>query len=330
MSPLVKRIGGLAALVLALGACDYGLVLDPDPADPGDTVTVTNAPDGPTCVVPDVEPRAAGAAAGVPVGIAVVTDFEELIGAPDVTVVMSDDDGFFSAEVEAPDRPGQHLVFAICDYSEGELEAVAAAEPVDEDGVIVDSFRVTQDPLSIALSDDQVEEGDEVVATFNRCQAENDFSLFELEEGPIEPEAGAAADPTPEELATDFPDLAVFLDGELIDTIEGTERHPTGTVDVPVTLDEVGEHEIKGVCTYQTFDLDLETIVEFFNAGGEGPEGGVEGAGAAAIDYPFSPEPGFFTWDEATTEAADTVTVVSGDVGGTGAEPVPAAPTYTG
>jgi hypothetical protein len=314
--------------------------MTPDPADPGDTVTVTNAPDGPTCTEPEVEPRSAQAAAAVPVGVFVISSFvieEE----PDVTVVQSDDEGFFSAEVTAPDRPGQHLVFAICDFSEETPEevieeAAAAAEPVDEDGVILDTLSVTQAPLTIALSDDSVEEGDEVIATFNRCQDENDFDQFE------ELGLGTAADPTPEDLATDFPDLEVFLDDELVATIAGTERYPTGTVDVPLTLDEVGEHEVRGVCTYQTFDIDFEKLIALIE---EGEGGGGFDAGAAAVDpsqYPFSigddPETeqvdeDFATWDDAITEAAAPVTVTAAEVEDTEAPApvaVPVQPTFTG
>ena len=179
---------------------------------------MTNSPDGPTCIDEPAVPSSAQAAAGMPVGIIVVTSFADLEGGPpdDITVVDSDDEGFFTAEITAPDIPGQHLVFAICGFSDvppGEVlqDAAAAAEPVDEDGVIIDTLVVTQPPLSIALSDDSVEPGDEVIATFNRCQDENDFDQFG-ELGGV-----AAADPTPEELANDFPDLEVFLDDELVD-----------------------------------------------------------------------------------------------------------------
>ena len=325
MSPVMKRIGGLAVLVLAVGACDYGLNLSPDPAASGDEVTVTNAPDGPVCEVPPVEPSAAGAAAGVPVDVFVLTDLE-VTEEPVPTSVVTDDEGFFTATVDAPVIPGQHLVVAVCGGIAGPMDAqalAAAAEPVDEDGTIVDLLQVGQAPLTISLSDDAVEEGDEVVATFNRCQDENDFNLF----------TGLAptAEPTPEELAADHPDLEVFLDGELVDTIEGTERYPTGTVDVPLTLDEVGEHEISGICTYQTFDLDVEAIIEEIG-GGELPIEVLDGASAAAIDYPFDPAQGLFVWDEATTQAAGTVVVSAADVGGAGSapDPVPATPTYTG
>jgi hypothetical protein len=318
--------------------------MTPDPADPGDTVTVTNAPDGPICNVPPEGPQAAPAAeGGVPVGVFVLSSFL-LEEEPNVTIVQSDDDGFFSADITAPERPGQHLVFAICGFTDEAPidvveEAVAAAEPVDEDGVILDTLVVTQEPLSIGLSDDSVEEGDAVIATFNRCQDENDFDQFD------ELDTVSAADPTPEELATDFPDLEVFLDGEHVTTVEGTERYPTGTVDVPVTLDEVGEHEISGVCTYQTFDFDFEQFLELIDGGEIG--GLSSGASAAAIDpsqYPFSigddpetePVETIATWDDATTEAADTVTVTAAAVEGTdapappAAEPAPVQPTFAG
>ena len=325
MTPVTKLLGVAGIAALALGACDFGLVLTPDPADPGDTVTVTNAPDGPTCDVPEPGPASAGTAAGVPVGVFLISDFA-LEEEPEVTVVQTDDDGFFTAEVTAPDIPGEHLVFAVCDWLEGPQETLQAADVVDEDGVIIDELRVAQTPLAIALSDHKVEEGDEVVATFNRCQDENDFDQFAEPEG-----VGLAADPTPEELANDFPDLQVFLDGTLVETIEGTERYPTGTVEVPLTLEEVGDHEIKGVCTYQTFDLDFESIIELI---GEGPElPPLEGVSTAAVDYPFDPEGGLFVWDEATTEAADTVTVTEAAVADTGAEPAepaPVQPTFTG
>jgi hypothetical protein len=337
MSPVMKRIAVLGLMALTLGACDYGL-LTPDPADPGDTITVTNAPDGPTCFEPLVDPSSAHAAIdqSVPVGIFVLTSVADLIesGPDDITVVQSDDEGFFTAEVAAPGIPGQHIVFAICDYSDElpvdeVLEDAAVAEVVDETGVVVDDLIVTQQPLSIGLSDTSVEQGDEVIATFNRCKDENDFDLGELDV------ASAAETPTPAELAVDFPDLEVFLDDgtEPIAIVEGTERYPTGTVDVPITLTEVGDHEIKGVCAYQTFRFDLATLVEFFNeVGGELPP--LEGVSAAAggdIAYPF-PEDGsegaqYGQWDEAITDAAGTVTVLAVD---DSAVPAPLQPTFTG
>ena len=335
MSPVMKRIAILGLMALTLGACDFGLLMAPDPADPGDTVTVTNSPDGPTCIDEPAVPGSAQAAAGMPVGIIVVTSLADLEGGPpdDITVVDSDDEGFFTAEITAPDIPGQHLVVAICGFSDvppgGVLEdAAAAAEPVDEDGVIIDTLVVGQQPLTIALSDESVVPGDEVIATFNRCKDENDFDQFE------EIDAGSAADPTPEELATDFPDLDVFLDDELVTTIAGTERYPTGTVDVPLTLDEVGEHEVRGVCTYQTFDFDFEAFIEMIEGGGETPLLG--GANAAAITYPFpaegDEEAEIVQWNEATTEAAATVTVATVDdtVVPAPAEPAPVQPTFTG
>jgi hypothetical protein len=331
MSPVMKRLAVLGLMALTLGACDYGLLLTPDPADPGDTITVTNGPDGPTCFEPLVDPKSAHAAIeqSVPVGIFVMTSILDIIGPEPhpAEIVETDDEGFFTAEIPAPDIPGQHIVFAVCDFSdevpidEVLQDAGAAAEPVDDDGVIVDELIVTQQPLSIALSDTQVEKGDGVVATFNRCKDENDYAFGELN-------VGSAAIPTDEELATDFPDLVVTLDGQPVATIAGTERYRTGTVDVPVTLTEVGEHQIKGVCTYQTFRFGLEELVELFNDSGE-PLPLLQGVSAAAEDdiYPY-PEEGseeaiFGQWDEATTEAAGTVTVLAVD---DAAVPAPAEP----
>jgi hypothetical protein len=331
MSPVMKRIAVLGLMALTLGACDYGLLLTPDPADPRDTITVTNAPDGPTCFEPLVDPKSAQSAIeqSVPVGIFVMTSILDIVGpTPDVTVVQTDDEGFFTAAVPAPDIPGQHIVVAVCDYTDGPIEevlqdAAAAAEPVDDDGVIVDELIVTQEPLSIALSDTSVEEGDEVIATFNTCKDENDFDFGALDT------VSAAAIPTPEELANDFPDLVVTLDGQPVATIAGTERYPTSTVDVPVTLTEVGDHEIKGVCTFQTFRFGLEDLVELFNESGEELPllQGVSAAAEDDIAYPF-PEEGseealFGQWDEATTEAAGTVTVLAVD---DAAVPAPAEP----
>ena len=34
MSPVVKRIAVLGLMALTLGACDFGLLMTPDPADP--------------------------------------------------------------------------------------------------------------------------------------------------------------------------------------------------------------------------------------------------------------------------------------------------------
>ena len=98
-----------------------------------------------------------------------------------------------------------------------------------------------------------------MTATFNRCQDENDFGILEELGSPV---AVDTDDPT-----LDFPDLEVYLDGELVETIAGDERYPTGTVDVKMALNELGEHEIEGVCTFQTFDLDLEWLLDEMGEG---------------------------------------------------------------
>ena len=323
ISPLLKRVGLLAVAAAALGACDLGLVLDPDPAHAGDTVTVSNS-DGPHCIVEEGED-------GVAVDIILVTDLVSLMGPGDLDIVasvMTGEDGLFEATVEAPDRPGQHLLFAVCggvpdEVIEEGLGAADVEDPVDEDGTIVDSLRVSQAPLTVTVDDDEVNPGDEVTATFNRCQDENDFGFLEELGSPV---AVDTDDPT-----LDFPDLEVYLDGELVETIAGDERYPTGTVDVKMALNELGEHEIEGVCTFQTFDLDLEWLLDEM---GEGipqvvPQGTV---GIAAIDYPLVEGP--ITLDETTTTVVTSVSVVAVAVAptdtGTAPTPVAADPAYTG
>jgi len=216
-------------------------------------------------------------------------------------------------------------VVAVCGGIKGkgvsldERRAAARAKPTDEDGTIIDTLRVTQEPLSIAVSDDEVEVGDEVTATFNRCQDENDFGLFDPDPAPV-----AEREPL-DEAATDFPDLQVLLDGELVSTIAGDERYPTGTVDVPMELTEVGDHEIIGVCTFQTVAVDLEVLAKLLSGVREG--GLISermSVGAAAVDYPIVEGP--FTIDEATTKAAALVSVVAPAVGSSGAQPVPDQP----
>ena len=328
MSPLFKRVGLLAAAAALLGACDFDPTLAPELAAPGSTFTVTNA-DGISCFLPEIDPPkregAAAAAAPIPVDILVVTDEEDLadtVGAVDATTT-TDEDGFFTAQLTAPTRPGEHFVIAVCGGVESlegtSLQAAADADGIDSDGVLIDVLRVSQTPLTIALDDNTVKPGDTVTATFNRCQAENDFGEFS--EGGV----SSAAEPDFEELATDYPDLAVFLDGVLVDTIEGTERYPTGTVDVPVKIDAIGTHEIKGICTYQTFRFDLDYIAEMLADDDDDviiPP--LEGVGAAAIDYPVVVDP--ITLDEATTTAAAPVVVAAGPA----VSPVVAAPQYTG
>ena len=322
ISPLLKRIGLFATGALALTACDFGLVIDPEPADPGDLVTVSNG-DGPHCIVEEGED-------GILVDIVLITDavaFEESGEFDLVASTMTNAAGLFTTTIEAPERPGQHLLVAVCggvpEVME-ELRVAAVEDPVDEDGIIVDTVRVTQPPLSVVVDDDEVNPGDEVTATFSRCQDENDFGLLDVLAEEVDPTAVDTDDPE-----LDFPDLDVYLDGELVETIAGDERYPAGTLDVPLALTELGAHEITGVCTYQTFDVDLEWIFEEM-AGDELPlevlpQGTV---GAAAIDYPIVEGP--LTLDEATTEASVTVVVVAAAVGATGAAPVAAAPDYTG
>lgn len=326
---LLRRLALLGAGALALGACDYGLSLSPDPVAPGGMVTVTNADEGPACLVEDEEGTdevvAVGAAdTPLPVDVFVIT--EEPTAEPDpVASVMADEEGVFEATFPAPTRPGQHVVAASCFPGLGEEDPVIIRsadhlEPIDSDGIIVDMLRVAQPPLTLSLSDDEVEVGDEVVATFSLCQAENDFGF-------LEEILGEGGDELAEELAADYPTLAVFVDGVLVDTIETTERYPTGTVDVVLAGLAEGAHEVLGVCTYQTFDFDLETIIE--------EEGGpilvpIEplSVGATAVDYPIEEFP--FTFDEDTVEAQGTVNVVAAAIAPTTAQPVVAQPTYAG
>lgn len=322
---LLRRLALLGVGALALGACDYGLGLSPNPVAPGATVTVTNADDGPACLVEDEVDEAAVQAASTPLEVDIYVITEEPTSEPvPVATVMADDEGVFEATFTAPTRPGQHLVLASC-YPELEEDPILIRgadhlEPIDGDGIIVDLLRVGQGPLTLSLSDDEVEVGDEVVATFSLCQAENDLGIL-AELGGEEP------DPELVELATDYPDLAVFVDGVLVDTVETDERYPTGTVDVVLPGMAEGQHEVLGVCTYQTFDLDLEWIFE--NLVGDGGEEVLE-LGAAAIDYPVVEEP--FTFDQATVQAQGTVNVVAAATAPTTARPNPvvAQPTYTG
>jgi len=325
VSPLLKRVGLLALGAAALSACDLAPLVAPEPADPGDTITVSNA-EGPHCIVEEGE-------GGVPVDIFLITDLVALLESGDEPEVVAStttgEDGLFETTIEAPERPGQHLLFAVCggvpDFPDPEqLRAMAVEDPVDEDGVIVDDLRVTQPPLAISVDDDEVHPGDQVTATFNRCQDENDFGFFEELE--VDPVAVDTDDP-----ALDFPDLEVYLDGELVETIAGEERYPTGTVDVSMELTELGEHEIEGVCTYQTFDIDLEWLLEELDEEIPGLMP-LQGVGTAAIDYPIVEGP--ITVDEATMVVAARVTVVEVAVAPTDTTtaptPVAAAPTYAG
>jgi hypothetical protein len=318
-----KRAALLGLAALALGACDLGLTITPDPVGPGASVTVSNKVDGPHCIVEEESD-------GTPVDVVGITNFVELIESGELDVVAStttDEDGLFEVTVEAPDIPGEHLVLAVCNGipDVDQLQAVAVDDPVDEDGVIVDTLRVTQPPLSVGVDEDEVHPGDEVVATFSRCQDENDLGFFDE----LEPVAVDTDDP-----ALDFPDLDVYVDGELVETIAGEERYPTEAVQVPITLDELGDHEISGICTYQTFDIDLEWIFEQMPEEGPFPQALLPGSlGTAAIDYPLVEGP--FTLDEATTEAAVTVAVVAeavapADVPAAAPSPAVAAPTYAG
>jgi hypothetical protein len=318
-TPLITRFGLLALGALVLAACDIGLVLAPNPAAPGATVTVSNA-DGPHCTQ-EASDGGTEPADGLPVDLIMITNIVDLIEGPDINVVAStvtDANGLFQTTITAPDLPGSHILLAVCggigDIQDAEVRAAAVDDPVDEDGVIVDLVNVTQAPLSVSVDKAEVEPGDDVVATFNRCQDENDLGIFELEGLP------AAVDT--DDPAMDFPDLDVYVDDELVETIAGDERYPTGTVDVPLTLAELGSHEIKGICTYQTFDIDLEVLLDEL--------GEPVSLSPTAIDYPLVDGP--FTLDEATTQASATVVVVAAavDSTGTGAQPVEAQPSYTG
>jgi hypothetical protein len=361
----MKRAGLLALTAMALSACQYGLDLSVDPAAKGQTVTVSN-PDGTPCV--DYETEEPGE---VDVVVMVITSLVDVSNAmaqamdtgdashlePFVDEGTTDEEGYFSVDVTAPSTPGQHLVLVACDASlemieedveELRIEASSLRDDVDPEALylvlsmlfgsentIFDILDVTQDPLTIAVDKDEIEAGEQVVATFNRCQAHNDFDLPSIMAAEMAL-AEAGDEPDPEELASDYPDLDVFVDGVLVTTIEGTERYPTGTVDVPLTLTEVGEHEISGVCRYQTFEL-LEEYFEMV------PQTYGAELQAQAVEYPYPPadEEAPVVWNEAATNPASAVVdVVAADTGaGTvtppaanppAAAPVVAAPRYTG
>ena len=116
-----------------------------------------------------------------------------------------------------------------------------------------------------------------------------------------------------------------------METIAGDERYPTGTVDVNMVLDELGEHEIEGVCTFQTFDLDLEWLLEEMGDG--------DPAGRAAGDRRHRGDrlPAGGGSDHARRDHDGRRGQRLGGRGGRGADrrrhgptPVAAAPAYTG
>lgn len=339
MSPMFKRAGLLALAAMALGACDFGLLVDPDPAAPGAQITISNA-EGPVCDLPQGD----GGPEPVDVQVVMFSSFADLSEGPDaegITVVdtVTDDQGVFSVTVAAPTLPGEHWVVAQCGAGGQAPQAAAAQElpTVDEDGVIFDLVSVSQAPLSVSLDKSEVAPGSVVTATFNRCQDENDFDVAEAQGEAV------AAEPDLEALAADYPDLVVYLDGVPVQTILGEERNPTGTVSVPVTLATAGTHEIKGVCTYQTFRWDRELLAEELGGGPVITAAAAESEVVpAAIEYPVTSEGMPFTFDEATTQAVATVSVVAPQapagpaVAADTATPAPAAapavvqPRYTG
>lgn len=278
----------------------------------------------------------------------------------------TDEAGVFTAEVPVPSIPGDHLVMAICNATIADLDEPpeelpedlvlqlqAAPGDVDPEAMIlllgllasddVSSELVTvgQDPFVVGVDKVQVTEGDPVVASFTWCQAENDFDLPSLllaqsSPGEVDDEevaqeiAEMVADL--EEVASDFPSIDVYVDGELVQTIEADERYPTGVAELALTLTGVGDHEIEGRCRYQSFELDREGLAEMF--GDLSPQ---------AVEYPYTPEVGDeagtvlpFTWDEVevASAAAARVEVLAAAGAGTvtppAAQPVVAAPSYTG
>ncbi len=361
MISLTKRAGLLALVALALSACQYGLDFSADPAAPGQTVTVSN-PDGTPCL--DYETEEPGEVGVVVMLITSLVDasnaFADAMDTGDASPIeefavegTTDEEGYFSVEVAAPTIPGQHLVLVACDASfemieadlgDVRIESSSLRDDVDpialqtlllgllgSENTIFDLLDVTQGPLTVSLDKDEVEAGKQVVATFNRCQDHNDLdlpSIMALEMAP----AAEGDEPDLEALASDYPDLDVFVDGVLVTTIEGTERYPTGTVDVPLTLSEVGEREITGVCRYQTFEL----LEEYFEVIGSQ----IQGAGLQpqAVEYPYPPaeDEAPVVWDEGEPLTATAlVNVVAAEVGADtatppAAAPVVVAPRYTG
>ena len=359
MTPLMKRAGLLALAALALSACEYGLGLSPDPTAKGQTVTVTNE-GGHLCMVDEEVPGESDVVVFVVTSLVdAASSFAALMGGDEtaldelgVVETTSDDGGVFAAQVTAPSIPGQHLVVAVCNASTDieipELEELrvgtaALRDDVDpeslamflqalilSDDVIVDLLDVAQGPLTVSLDKTEVEAGKQVVATFDRCQDHNDFDLPSIMAGEgMGPTEAGSEEPTPEEISTDHPDLDVFVDDVLVTTIAGTERYPTGTVDVPLTLTEVGEHEITGVCRFQTFEMLLEDL---------SVEVGLSSVQPQALEYPFPADgegPVPFQWNEDVLTAAATVDVVAASVGAgavnpPAAAPVVVAPRYTG
>jgi hypothetical protein len=323
----IRRVGALAIGAMTLGACNWGLTFTPSAPLPGSSVGVTNA-DTWTCPIEEGD----GGPVPMEVALYLFSGQEDLTGGPPeplATVMTDAATGAFDATLTAPERPGQHFVAASCGGEVGGpgVPELQAAAPVDDDGTILDLLTVAQAPLTVAVDKSEVAPGTTVTATFNRCQAENDFGLLE-EIGGGE---GGELPPELEGLDVDFPDLVVTVDGTVVETIEGTERYPVGTVDVPIELDAVGSHEIKGVCTYQTLRWDEAFLADLFAGGGVA----AAAAAPAAVDYPVSPEGAPFTFDEATVQAATTVRVVAPaapgpGVGAGGAVPVVAQPAFTG
>jgi len=306
------RVGLVMMGVLVLGACEYGLGIDPAPVDPASSFTITNA-EGTPCL-PDS-----------PVGAAVAE--EETVSGPPTDVYEADAEGIFTIDLEAPELPGHYLVGADC--------ATPDLEGPNPDGTYFDTVLVGQD-FGVTVDKPQVElqSGSAVVnATFTPCKAENDFVLDEMPGIEAEPETPIEL----VELRNDFPDLDVFVDGVKVTTIAGTERYPSAPIVVPITLTTVGDHVVEGICTYQTVRWNTELLQAI--AEGSGPDL----AAAAAVEYPYPEDPSTspFIWDEDTLEAEAPVRVLAASVGaGTAtppatpaAQPAPAvqaAPRYTG
>lgn len=359
----IRRGALLVSVALLLGACEWGLTFTPGVAHRGETVTVTNDGHVPCLVeVGEEEPELVPGETDVVVFVVTsVVDTANAFAAAasgggldaldDViyAVTTSDEDGVFSVEIPAPSIPGEHLVVAFCGGSLEDLDAAPAAqeallavqatlEDVDlealelllftllADESRVDLLPVEQAGISLTVDRSTVTVGESVVATIDWCQAENDFDVpalvqaqareYEEEEGELSDEDLALLQ-TFEELAGDHPDLEVYVDGELVETVTADERYPTGEVQVTLPLHEVGTHEIKGVCRYQTFDLEAEMVL------------------SPVVDYPFPPEdaevvPSPGTWDEAELMATASVEVVAAATGTPAAQPVVAAPAYTG
>lgn len=344
----VRRGGALLSAAVLLGACQWGLTFTPGVATQGGTVTVSNE-GGEPCPVPDGPPDGEGGDVAVFVVSSAMAVAGELPGSLEdlegtsVHFGTTDADGFFSLEVPAPERPGDHLVVAICGLT-GE-EAGEPIEGIPAFGWYLDVLAVER-TFRLDLDEATVADGAAVVATFRGCESDNDFDLAAAmaaqQGGDGDDLVILHADEDPaeqlladlEELRDDHPVLEVYVDDELVTTVTADERYPAA-IPVTLTLTGAGTHEIRGECSYQTVEVDEDLLADLLDDGFE-----PQALGVAAVEYPYELDVlGPLTWDwvDEPLVARAAVEVVAGAPAGAGADtatppaqPVVAAPAYTG